>query len=362
MNQDLRPMMSAAAALPLNACAEREFIVLCAPVRRIVTVHSGSLRELLFALPALRALRETFEGARLVAVVREGLAPLLRSCSLVDEVVARPEGGLSSQAQLMAKLHAQHCDVVVAFSTSRNGVLLAWSSGASVRLGFDGAKMDALLTHRVARDTSTRDLGTRETNAPLTIEEYLDLARALGCAPRCHDYTQSIRPSVAKEREVTTWLERRDIKKEFIVLMPPPEGKSKRHARANGSDAVRWSQTALLLSRRAPVILCGAQPQSGILAAVRHAGGSESEIFDAAGAFDVVAQAALFGRARAFIGVSSAASHLAAAMSTPVVALRPDLKPELQETDTPRGVSHRLLPGDAMSEEIARAALELIGL
>jgi ADP-heptose:LPS heptosyltransferase len=350
--------MSATVALPLNARVEREFVDVCAPICRIVTVHSGSLRELLFTLPALRALRETFEGARIASVVREGLAPLLKSCSLVDEVLARPEGGLSSQAHLMAKLHGEHSDVAISFSSSRNGVLLAWSSGAHIRLGFDGAKMDALLTHRVAREAST----------PAVIEDYLDLTRALGCAPRCHDYCDLIRPSVQSQSEVTQWLCARGIAKEFILLAPQPETKIKRSPREAEKEVERWAKAALLLARRAPVVLLASRPQRALVAALReYSAESQLNIFDAGGAFDPSAQAAISHGARCFVGYTGGAMHLAAAMSTPVVALRaarqkPGRESEFCEADEPRGVTQRMLPEAASPEEIAHAALELIGL
>jgi ADP-heptose:LPS heptosyltransferase len=339
---------TAAVALPRAALLSN--IELCPPIRRIVTVHSGSLRELLFALPALRALREAFEGARIAAVVREGLAPLLRSCALVDEVLVRPGGGLSSYAHLMARLHAQHCDVAIAFSISRNGVLLAWSSGAHVRLGFDGAKMDALLTHRVTRDEST----------PATIEAYLDLTRALGCTPRCHDYCDLIRPGVEEERKVAQWLDVRAIDREFILLAPQPETASKRAARPAETEIGRWIETARALSRRAPIVVVAPRSQKAMIAtAQEYSDRSAARLFDAGGTFDTMAQATLFARARLFVGYTGGAMHLAAAMGTPVVALRSDSK---SEADTPRGVSHRLLLGNATAEEIARAALEIIGL
>lgn len=353
--------MGASAALSISARAESQSIELCAPVRRLVTIHSGSLRELLFSLPALRTLRETFDGAHLTAVVREGLAPLLLSCPLVDEVLMRPEGGLSSHAPLMAKLHARHCDVAIAFSTSRNGILLALASGAHVRLGFDGAKMDALLTHRVARE-----LIAEQESTPFAIEDYLDITRALGCAPRCHDYCDLIEPAVEAEREVAVWIDERGLGKSgakaWIALFPQREAGGKK---MTIDESAAWARAAHLLSQRAPVVLCGARSNRAILAAAREysAAHENTKIFDAGGAFDLPATAALLRSARLFTGWCGGPMHLAAAVSTPVVALHSsDLKSDNGDNDDPRGVPHRLLKCGAAPEDIHRAALELIGL
>lgn len=335
----VRVLRSATATLALGVRAEAEFVDLCAPVRRIVTIHSGSLRELMLSLPALRALRETFEGAHITAVAREGLDGLLRACPLVDEVLLRPGGGLSGQAQLMTRLLAQRNDVAVSFSTSRNGVLLALSSGAHVRIGLDGAKMDALLTHRIAREEQSHQICT---------EDYLDLVRVLGCAPRCHDYSDLIHPSVKDEQAAARWLEERDITSEFVVLWPQPDAPPTRKGAGPSFD---WTQVARELSQRRPIVIGGARKHSAFKAM--------PHIHDAGGALSISATAVLLARAKLFIGASSGAMHLAAAMNTPVVAIQPN-----QEcgVDEPRGVPHRVLKSGVAPEVVVKATRELIGL
>src|SRR4028119_1292957 len=104
-------------------------VELAVPVCRIATFHLNGLGDLLFTLPALLALRESFPGANICAVVRPGLASLLRDSPLVDEILLRPQGGLSKQTTLMLQLRARHIDLVVAFSQSRITTMLAWSTG-----------------------------------------------------------------------------------------------------------------------------------------------------------------------------------------------------------------------------------------
>jgi ADP-heptose:LPS heptosyltransferase len=181
---------------------------LSVPVRRIVTFHSGDLSNLLFSLPALHALRESFHGARICAVMRPALAALMEGSPLVDEVLRRPKGGLSKQTALMLQLRAHHFDVAVAFSPSRNAVMLAWSSGAHMRVGLASAKLEALLTHRVLDD------------GPATVETYLDLAKALGCAAHQHDYRGLVQPSPAHELAAARLLERNEVREPFVVVSP----------------------------------------------------------------------------------------------------------------------------------------------
>jgi heptosyltransferase-2/heptosyltransferase-3 len=336
-----------AATATLKPAALASPVEMCAPVRRIVTIHSSGLQELIFALPALKTLRETFEGASLCAVVRAGLAPLLEGCGLVDEVLLQPEGGLSSQAGLMARLHAHRSDIALAFSPSRKSTLLAWSSGAPTRIGFDGAKMDALLTHQIER----------KDNA-LVIEDFLDLVRAAGAAPRYLDYNGLLQVSPVFVREADLLLEERGIFGPFLIFAPQPED-----ARAAGSGQSRstpaLTQALAELGTRHPVAVIGAQSNRALLRAARETE-NNAALFDLGGAMEVALLAALCARAQLFIGYAGGVSHLAAAMSTPAVVLCSNEKQK--EVARPRGVPFRLLLKNATGEEIARAARELIGL
>jgi ADP-heptose:LPS heptosyltransferase len=353
MTKNPRQCMSATAALLLNVRAERAGIELSPPIRRIVTIHSGSLRELLLALPTVRAVREHFEGAQFTGVVREGLTPLLRASNLFDEVLARPEGGLSAHAHLMAKLRVQHYDIALAFSTSRNGTLLTFSSGAGVRVGFDGAKMDALLTHRIAREEA-------EAGDLFCINDYLDVARALGCSPRCQDYCQMLRPAIDDERAVADWLRDHNIVGDFILLWPQKDVRARRGALLPEAEIEHWARTAALLASRAPVVLGGARNNRALAARVEEYSEMKNLVVDAGNTFETGAWTSLCDKARLFVGRSSGAAHLAAAMGTSVVSICESSG--APHCDEPRGVPHRVLKSQAAPEEILEAAQELIGL
>ena len=341
-----------AATATLKATTLASPIEMCAPVRRIVTIHSGGLQELIFALPALKTLRETFEGASLCAVVRAGLAPLLESSHLIDEVLLQPEGGLSSQASLMAKLHAHRFDIALAFSTSRKSTLLAWSSGAPTRIGFEGAKMDALLTHQVAKKSDA-----------LSIESFLELAREAGAPPRCLDYQNILQVAPAFAREADLLLQERGIADSFLLCAPQAENaRSTGGVRAGSTPG--WAQVLAELGARYPIAVIGAQSNRAVLRAARDIS-EDAALFDLSGEMEAAILAALCARARLFIGCAGGVSHLAAAMSTPVVALYAAEKQSAEkqrEILRPRGVPFELLTQNASGEEIAQATRRLIGI
>jgi ADP-heptose:LPS heptosyltransferase len=335
-----------AATATLKTTALASPVEMCAPVHRIVTIHSSSLQELLFALPALKTLRETFEGAFLCAAVRAGLAPLLESSGLLDEVLTQPEGGLSAQAGLMAKLHSHRFDIALAFSLSRKSTLLAWSSGAPMRIGFGGAKMDALLTHHVEK----------KSGAP-GIEAFLELARAAGATPRYLDYSKILQVAPSFAREADLLLEESGTAPPFLLCAPQAENARVADSVHNGSTP-DWAQVLAELGTRHPIVVIGAQSNRALLRAARDIE-SESVLFDLSGEMEAALLAALCARAQLFIGCAGGASHLAAAMNIPVVALCPD---EQREICRPRGVPFQLLLHNAKSEDITRAARELIGV
>jgi len=313
----VRRAASSGAAVAVDAAAVTPAITLATPVRRIATFHLNGLGDLLFTLPALLALRESFPGATICSVVRPGLAPLLQDSPLVDEVVLRPSGGLSQQAALMARLHARHIDVAVSFSQSRNMTLLAWSTGAPVRIGFTDAKMEALLTHRIPKE------------GPYTIEGNLDLVRALGAHTRQHDYCGLLHLGATHQQQADALLAENGVTGPFIVAACAASQKRgiKEWPREH------WAAALDELATRWPVVLVGMRATPEVSGLMRQ------PVVDLGGQTELSALAALCGKSRLFIGIDSGVLHLAAAMETPVIGI---YGPSDWSLTGPRGVPHRI--------------------
>lgn len=263
---------------------------LAVPVRRIVTFYPGELSGFLFALPALHSLRESFPGARICAVLRPSLAPFLRDSPLCDEVWERPKGGISRQTSLMLQLRAWQPDLTVGFSRSRISTLLAWSSGAEERLGFEGARLESLLTQSVWCETFD------VPEAPLA------LVRALGCRIEKTDARDLISIGAQHEAQAAKLLDVLGLRDEFVVAMcdsapknPAPfapekspenaanndfeysiggfssnsfaaRGPNMRHSeRASSWTTLQWARTISGLRERAPVVLIGAKTANAVV-------------------------------------------------------------------------------------------------
>ena len=204
----MQPVAGSAVLAAKSASVARSSpCVLSIPVCRIVTFHPGELSGFLFSLPALKALREGFPGARICAVVRPSLAPFLRDSPLCDEVWPREKGGLSRQTSLMLQLRNFRPDIAVSFSRSRLSTLLAWSSGAEERVGFEGARMDTLLTQRVVCESDA------------TPESYAGLVQTLGCTPKQTHARDLLTIGVEAEKSAQRVLEEHHIEGDFLVAL-----------------------------------------------------------------------------------------------------------------------------------------------
>ncbi len=310
---------SAAATFAVSSAAP---VVLCPPIRRIATFHLNSLSDFLFSLPALHALREGFPGAHICAVLRPGLAALLEGSPLVNEILLRPKGGVSAQAALMARLTTHHFDIALAFSQSRQCSLLAFSTRAPVRLGYQGAKMDALLTHHIVCD------------GPFSMEAALDFVRALGCPARQYDYCGLVQPSPADAKTADALLEARGIGGEFLLAACAGVERAYDRRALGEWPAEQWIAALAELSPRWPIVLAGSRAMPAVAQVI---GG---QIHDFGGKTTLPILAALCGKAKLVLGADSGVLHLAAAMKTPVVGI---YGPTDWQQTGPRGVSHRIV-------------------
>ncbi len=316
---------------------------LAVPIRKIVTVHGSGLDELIWALPALAALRDSFPGARIISVVRPALGAILRETGCVDEVWPRPRG-LSAQAPLMARLHSCHFDLALSFSTSRNAILLNWSSAAHQRAGFQGAHMDVLLTHRVPLQRSSKNT----PRAQPRLHDYLELVREVGCKTHYLDARGLLHPGAEACAKAQKILDERGIVGEFLVVNVAVE---KRRAHREWT-VNQWQSALQVLAQRRPLILIGNAPclqLSGV-----------PNVFDLGGnRVDLLVLAALCECATAFIGNDGGLLQMAHAMQTPLVGI---INGDGAGRSVPQSANCRAVLANGEGQEVVRAVSDLVGV
>jgi ADP-heptose:LPS heptosyltransferase len=113
-------------------------------LKRILIIRFARLGDVILLVPALRALRRHFPGAKLDVLVDHRYAPVLKMCSAVSEVIAVNRLEMRDGSRLKAlwnilclaeNLRQQDYDLVSDFHSFRETHLLTWYSQARWRLG-----------------------------------------------------------------------------------------------------------------------------------------------------------------------------------------------------------------------------------
>ena len=274
-------------------------VAVSAPVCRIATFHSASLEGLVASLPALVALRESFPGARICSWARSNVLPLLENFGAVDEVHARPGGGLSGQAALMARLHAGHFDIALCFSRGSNAVMLTWATGAGIRAGFVPSRFEAFLTHRI------------EKEGAMTRGDALELAREVGARSRGTSAREHLHLPATADARALKLLRGGGIETPFVLIAPqaPNRRAPKAEAAAKRAD---WDAALEEMATSWPLVIAPRPRAERALAETAH------PILQARGKLDALTLAALMSRACGVVGDDAGALALADLLERPV--------------------------------------------
>lgn len=135
--------------------------------------------DLAMATPALRALRKRWPDATITGVVRPGIRDVLSGTHWIDEYLdydPRSRNRTLWFSRVAQRLRRRRPDVVVAFPNSLRAGLLAWWSGAPVRIGYARSGRGPLLTHALRPPRA----GGRWLPVS-AVDYYLGLAAAAGC-------------------------------------------------------------------------------------------------------------------------------------------------------------------------------------
>jgi ADP-heptose:LPS heptosyltransferase len=297
------------------------------PVRRILTIHPNGLENLIFTLPALRALRESFPGARIGSVIPDSLQSLMEESLDVDDILARRHRGISSQTALWVKLREQHFDMAICFSISRHATLMAFASGAAVRAGFNGARLGRLLTLQVPKES------------PASVDTYLELMQSLGCRISERSYRDLLPVSPQSMQAADAMVAERGVESTFALVCL-----SKSTFMAQGES---WEKTISTLTAKMPVVIVG-------MSAVQNLPETLS-VADFSGKTEMPILAALCARAQVCLGNDSGILHLAACVGTPVVGIDDSTDGRLQPV---RGVPYRLFFANQLIPEQLLKAID----
>src|SRR5438874_13674013 len=146
---------------------------------RILLIRLRQIGDVVFTTPALRALRQRFADAHLTYLVEPAAAAVVAHNPHINDVIVAPRrggvrGALADSA-LIRRIRATRYDLAIDFHGGPRSSLIAWLSGAPVRVGYDVVGRGWMYTRRVARP---RELLPRHS-----VENQWDLLSALGIPP-----------------------------------------------------------------------------------------------------------------------------------------------------------------------------------
>jgi heptosyltransferase II len=140
------------------------------------------LGDLVMATPTLRALRRHFgPKARMVGILRPYLADVLAGAGWLDEqwfFDPRAKDHNLHAWSVARRMRQRSFDMALLLPNSLRTAAVAWLGGAKERIGYVRYGRGPLLTGKLY----PRRLGRRLLPLPM-VDTYLELARALGCAP-----------------------------------------------------------------------------------------------------------------------------------------------------------------------------------
>lgn len=289
------------------------------PPRNVLLIQLGEIGDVVLTTPTFRAVKETFPGVRLSVLVRKPCASLLEADPNLDEIVEVSKSGRKisevgrDNLDLVRRLRRARYDLVIDLRTGDRGTILAFLTGAPVRVArYDPGQpfwREWMLT---------RLLPDPPHAAPPVhpgADHSLRLVRTLGIDTK--DTLPRLTVSANASERIREQLRSIGIGpgERWITINPCSRRKYKEWVHD------RWAEVAdgIRERHRIPAIFVGAPEESGTAEGiVRRCAGMA---FNLAGRTTLGELAALLARSTAHLGVDSAPPHIAAAVGTPTVTV-----------------------------------------
>lgn len=305
---------------------------------RALVIKLGHIGDVLVTTPVFTALKETWPGLAITALVNQGTEAMLQNSPYVEEVIAleRKHSGrlaeLAYQFRLLKRLRAARFDLSLELSGGDRGAFLSFAAGAGTRVGFAPKKphFRARAFHVLADATGTQNH---------VVETFLRQVRVLGIEP--NDTGLKLFPSPENEDKATALLRHHGVHaRQFALLHPTSRWMFKCWTPDGYASLIRR-----LGHLGVPVVLTAAPAakEREMVAQVLAHDLRPARVVNLAGEVDLPLLAALIKQAKVFLGVDSAPMHMAAALGTPVLAL---FGPSGEKMWGPWQVPAQVLTGD----------------
>jgi ADP-heptose:LPS heptosyltransferase len=275
----------------------------------ILVIQLKRVGDVIATTPALRALRKLYPEARITLLLEKDSASVAPAIAAhINEIWIYKR---AASFNFWFNLACRGFDLSLDFTGNDRSALITFLSKAARRIGF------SFVAQSPARSWVYTSLIQSPVRERHTVEHYVDLIRSLGdivTDPRmCLELDSGI------ERSAETLRREIGVTSPYIVIHPGSARQEKYWLPDRWAQAIAYTQRQLLL----PCVVTGG-PASAELRHIAEILGhlsGRSKVINLAGRIDFLLSAAIIRRSACFVGVDTAAAHVAAAFERPELVL-----------------------------------------
>lgn len=315
-------------------------------MKNILVFRNDRFGEFLLIIPALRALKDTF-NAQITIVVDDYVEELARCIEYVDEVLCwrKEKHGLQRIWEFARQLKKKRFDVSVIFNPTQEAHFISYLTGIPIRVGYN-RKWGFLLTDKM------QDL--KHLAEKHEVEYNLDLVGLIGS--KVDDKSLSIKVPEDVEERVRTLLEKYNLKdKEFVVIHPFTSDAYKQWPIVNFYNLIKE------IKDKVKVILIGGKEERRVEIFEPLVDGTN--VIDLVGKTSLVQLGAILEKARVLVSNDSGPVHLACCVDTPCIVLFNNSNPaKSSKRWGPWGKGHIIIEKDGMDKITVDEVLDALSM
>ena len=281
--------------------------ILVSPMNSILVIQLKRLGDVILTTPALSALRKIYPEAKITLLIDHHSAELAPAIPNVNEVWIYNR---KASFNLWFDLVRRRFDLCLDFTGNDRSALASFLSKSARRVGF------SFLAKRAVRSWVYTQLIQSAVRDKHTVEHYIDLVRSLGDSGSAGHAWLQLPDGV--ERSAETLRRQIGLPDRYFVVHPGAARPDKYWMPDRWRAVIAHAQKRL----GSPCLITGGRNA----AELRHireivAGANHDSVFNLAGKVDFLLSAAMIRAGTLFVGVDTAAAHVAAVFRRPELVL-----------------------------------------
>ncbi|MER3474304.1 MAG: hypothetical protein C4335_09800 [Armatimonadota bacterium] len=304
-------------------------------IERVAIVKLSSIGDVVHALPVSSALKRSFPHLQITWITEERCAEMVTGNPYLHEVLTIPgkawrRGVWKPRTwrelrQTVSLLRSRRIQMTIDLQGLLKSAVVAWLTGAPVRIGYYWQREGAGLFNRVV---------PKEPTSVHVVQEYLDVARYLGAQTEPVEFPLYIPPE-ADERVRRLLHDGGIPSAEGFISINPSAGQPFKRWRTE-----RWAELITRIDQRyhLPVVLVGATADRPLAEDIRAR--TATPFVDMVGKTNLKELSALLRRSLLHICGDTGSAHLSVALGRPVIGL---YGPTNHRRTSPYGQENRII-------------------